>query len=170
MNRSAVLRRGLERSGTSQSELSRLTGVPQGRISRYAAGRLEPSEGNLDHFLSALGMQVSYEVFPVAMERTKLRSWMLHREISRRLSAGMDESDWERMARNLDRLRSGTRGQPHDRNIGRWQRIVGDRDLRGLRRVLLDTSIDGVEMREVSPMSGFLTDGERLQVLQGVLR
>jgi transcriptional regulator with XRE-family HTH domain len=170
VNRSEVLRRGLSLTGVSQSELSRLTGVPQSKVSRYVTGRLEPSEPTLDQLMSGLGLQVSFDVAPVRMERTKLRGWMLHREVSRKLSTSLGEPEWERMRRNLDQVRAHTQGQPHERNLDRWQRIIESRDLRELRHVLLDTSTDGIEMREVSPMSGFLTDDERLKVLEQVRR
>ncbi len=43
VNRSEVLRRGMDSTGTSQAELSRLTGLPASKISRYVSGKLEPS-------------------------------------------------------------------------------------------------------------------------------
>lgn len=54
--------------------------------------------------------------------------------------------------------------------MDRWQRIVDSRSLRDLQRVLVDTSTDGIEMREVSPMTGVLTEDERLGVLAGIRR
>lgn len=105
------------------------------------------------------------------MERTKRRSWLLHRQISRKLGiAGVDDSGWERMQRNLDRVRLNVQGVVHERNLDRWQRIIDSKGLRDLHRVLVDTSPDGIEMREVSPMTGFLTEDERLSVLAGIQR
>jgi transcriptional regulator with XRE-family HTH domain len=159
----------MEMMGTSQSELSRLTGVPQSKISRYVTGRLEPSVPMFNLLLSSLGVQVSFDVSLVRMERTKLRSWMLHRAVSRKL-VDVGDKDWERLSRNLEHVRLATRGQPHERNIDRWQVIIDGRDVRGLRRVLVDTSTDGIEMREVSPVTGFLSDEERMRVLKEVPR
>lgn len=171
VNRSEVLRRGMDSTGTSQVELSRLTGLPPSKISRYVSGKLEPSEPTLKLLLSGLGLQVGFNVSPVPMERTKRRSWLLHREISHKLGvSGIDESGWDRMQRNLDRVRSNTQGAVHERNLDRWQRIGDSRSLRNLQRVLVDTSTDGIEMREVSPMSGFLTEDERLGVVAGIQR
>jgi transcriptional regulator with XRE-family HTH domain len=154
----------------SQSELSRITGVSQGRISQYLTGKLEPSEPTLERLVAGLGLEITLTVQPVTMERTKLRSWMLHREVSKKLSDGIGEQDWLRLSRNLDKVRSGTRGQPHERNITRWQQIIDHRDQKQFRRVLTDTSVDGIEMREVSPVKGFLTEDERLDVLSRVPR
>lgn len=171
MNRGAVLRRSMESTGTTQVELSRLTGLPQSKISRYVTGRLEPSERTLDLMLSSLGVQVEFDVTPVVMERTKLRSWLLHRQISRKLSGtGIDESDWNRMQRNLDRVSQNSQGEVHERNLDRWQRIIDGRSLRELQRALVDTSDVGIGMREVSPMTGFLTEDERLVVLAEIHR
>ncbi len=161
----------MDSTGISQVELSRVTGVPPSKISRYVSGKLEPSEPTLELMLSSLGLQVGFEVSPVPMERTKRRSWLLHRLISHQLGiTGIDDSGWERMQRNLDRVRSNTQGPVHERNLDRWQHLIESRSLRNLQRVLVDTSTDGIEMREVSPMNGFLTEDERLGVLAGMRR
>lgn len=161
----------MDSTGMSQVELSRLTGLPPSKISRYVSGKLEPSEPTLDLLLSSLGLQVDFDLEPVPMERTKRRSWMLHRLVSRKLgTTGIDNSGWGRMQRNLDRVRSNIQGPVHERNVDRWQQIIDSRSLRDLQRVLVDTSTDGIEMREVSPMTGFLTEDERLGVLAGVGR
>jgi hypothetical protein len=66
---------------------------------------------------------------------------------------------------NLQRLRGGVRGQPHVENLRRWQRLVDDGDLTGLRRVMTGRDRDSVQMREVSPLGGLLPQQERAQVL-----
>lgn len=105
------------------------------------------------------------------MERTKMRSWLLHRLISRKLSvAGIDDAGWDQMRRNLDRVRRNSQGEVHERNIDHWQDVIDDRSVRELHRVLVDTSDMGIGMREVSPMTGFLTEDERLGVLAEIDR
>ncbi len=69
------------------------------------------------------------------------------------------------MLRNLQRLRESTRGQPHLRNLDRWQRLIQDGDLSGLRRVMTGRDTDSVQMREVSPLGGLLSQEERSEVL-----
>ncbi len=161
----------MDSTGVSQIELSRLTGLPPSKISRYVSGKLEPSVPTLDLLLASLGLQVDFDVSPVPMERTKRRSWLLHRQISRKLGVtGVDDSGWGRMQRNLDRLRANVQGSVHERNLDRWQRIIDGKSLRDLHRVLVDTSTEGIEMREVSPMTGFLTEDERLSVLAEIRR
>jgi hypothetical protein len=69
------------------------------------------------------------------------------------------------MLSNLERLREGTRGQPHLRNLDRWQQLIDEGDLSRLRCVMTGLDTDSVEMREVSPMRGLLTQTERSDVL-----
>ena len=68
--------------------------------------------------------------------------------------------------RNLTRLREGTRGQPHLRNLDRWQRLVEEGDVSSLHRVMTGLDTDSIEMREVSPMHGLLSQKERTEVLR----
>jgi hypothetical protein len=69
------------------------------------------------------------------------------------------------MLDNLQGLREATRGQPHLRNLDRWERLIEDGDLSRLHRVMTGLDTDSVEMREVSPMRGLLPQAERSDVL-----
>jgi hypothetical protein len=69
------------------------------------------------------------------------------------------------MLRNLTRLREVTRGQPHLRNLDRWEHLIENGDVSGLHRVMTGLDADSVEMREVSPMRGLLSQAERSEVL-----
>ncbi|GAB4905848.1 hypothetical protein MAHJHV47_08690 [Mycobacterium avium subsp. hominissuis] len=68
----------------------------------------------------------------------------------------------------MRRLRSGVTGEPHMRNLDRWESLVRDGDVPGLHRVLTGLGRDCIEMREVSPMGGLLPDEERIRVLRTV--
>jgi len=68
--------------------------------------------------------------------------------------------------RNLGRLRGSVTGQPHTRNLDRWQLLVGQGDVLGLHRVLTGLDRDSIEMREVSPMGGLLPQDERQAALR----
>jgi hypothetical protein len=57
-------------------------------------------------------------------------------------------------------------GQPHTRNLDRWQSLVRDDDVLGLHRTLTGLDRDSIEMREVSPMSGLLPQDERQAALR----
>jgi len=170
MNRCDTLRQALSLSGVSQSELSRRTGVAQSRISDYANHRIEPSEASFDKLMAALGMVAQVSVGPAGMERTKLRSWMLHSLIAKKTKLALDESEWQLMRDNIQRLRKVTFGQLFEDCLNRWAEVVDRRDRRELGRILVDVSQDGITMREVSPMTGFLTEEERSGVLSQLRR
>jgi len=58
------------------------------------------------------------------------------------------------------------KGQPHLRNLDRWQSLIDRSDVPGLHRVLTGLDRGSIEMREVSPMGGLLSDEERSDVLR----
>ena len=68
--------------------------------------------------------------------------------------------------RNLGRLRGTVRGQPHLRNLDRWESLLVAHDVTGCHRILTGLDRDSVEMREVSPLGGLLPDGERPEALR----
>lgn len=162
-----ILRTVMQETGTTQSELSRVSGVRQPSISQCLSGRRHLSEDMLDRLLSCMGYRLETIRRPVRQElgRSPKRSWELHRRLSTHLTRETF-SEWRPiMLRNLQRLREGTRGQPHLRNLDRWQRLIQDGDLSNLRRVMTGLETDSVQMREVSPMRGLLPQEERSEVL-----
>ncbi len=98
--------------------------------------------------------------------RSPERSWRLHRQLAMRLTPESLREWRPTMLRNLGRLRESTRGQPHLRNLDRWELLIDNNDLSGLRRVMTGLDVDSIEMREVSPMGGLLPQAERDQVLR----
>jgi plasmid maintenance system antidote protein VapI len=165
--RGQILREVMSRSGITQSELSRVSGVKQPSISQFVSGRTELSDEMLDRLLSCMGYSLEIVRRPVKVEmnRSVQRSWRLHRQLSTHLSPDSVEMWRPVVLRNLERLRLGTHGQPHLRNLDRWQRLIDDRDIPGLRRVLTGLDLDSIQMREVSPMGGLLPQNERSKVL-----
>lgn len=57
-----IVRLARERSGLSQGELSRRSGVPQSLISRYEAGAVEPGMRTIQRLVNAAGVVMSIEV------------------------------------------------------------------------------------------------------------
>src|SRR5580704_11448469 len=100
---------------------------------------------------------------PVVPEltRSERRSWRLHCRLSIRLTPDSLEEWRPVIERNLERLRGGVTGQPHSRNLDRWESLVGHGDVLGLHRALTGLDRDSIEMREVSPMGGLLPQDER---------
>jgi len=163
-----ILREVMLETGMTQSELSRVSGVRQPSISQYLSGRGHLSDDMLDRLLSCMGYRLEVVRRPVRQNlgRSPKRSWELHRRLSSHLTSETLSVWRPTVLRNLDRLRVGTRGQPHLRNLDRWQRLIDDGDVSGLHRVMTGLDTDSVEMREVSPMGGLLTQAERSDVLR----
>jgi hypothetical protein len=167
-SRSDVLRKVMLETGTTQSNLSRLSGVRQPSISGFLSGKVDISDDQLDRLLSCMGFQLEVVRRAVApkLTRSERRSWQLHRRLSTLLNRQSFE-DWRpRIERDLDRLGNRVTGQPHERNLERWRQLVDRGDVPGMHRVLTRLDRDSIEMREVSPMSGLLPDEQRREVLQ----
>ena len=165
--RSEILREVMGETRTTQSLLSRLSGVHQPSISGFLSGRVDMSDEMLDRLLSCMGYQLEVVRRPVRprMTRSVERSWRLHRQLSTHVSPET-LGEWKpTIDANLDRLQRSVQGEPHTRNLSRWRTLVGEGDLSGLRRIMTGLDTDSVEMREVSPLGGLLSQDERLQVL-----
>ncbi len=154
-------------TSTTQSELSRLSGVRQPSISGFLSGRVDLSDEQLDRLLSCMGYRLEVVRRPVVpqLTRSERRSWQLHRRLSTLLTRQSFE-DWRpTMERNLDRLGDRVTGQPHEGNLDRWRQLVERGDLPGMHRILTGLDRGSIEMREVSPMSGLLPDEQPREVL-----
>jgi transcriptional regulator with XRE-family HTH domain len=165
---SPVLRDVMLATSTTQSELSRLSGVRQPSISQFLSGKVHPSDEQLNRLLSCMGYQlevVRRQVRP-ELTRSEWRSWRLHRQLSTHLTRSGLERWRPRVERNLERMRSSVQGQPHLRNLDRWESLLDRGDIPGLHRILTGLDRDSIEMREVSPLGGLLPNEERLEVLR----
>lgn len=154
-------------TGVSQSMLSRISGVRQPSISQFLSGRIEMSDEMLDRLLSCLGYRLEVVRRPVRVEldRSHQRSWRLHRQLATHLDGDMLD-DWvPTIMRNLLRLRHTVQGEPHLSNLDRWEVLLKQRDVPGMRRVMTGLDTGSVQMREVSPLGGLLPQAERVRVL-----
>lgn len=166
-DRGDLLREVMLVTGSTQSELSRISGVRQPSISQFLSGKVELSDEQLDRLLSCMGYRLEVVRRPVEpdLTRSERRSWQLHRHLSSRLTRTSLEVWHPTIERNLERLRDRVTGQPHQRNLERWTTLVESGDVLGLHRVLTGLDRDSIEMREVSPMGGLLSPEERSGVL-----
>ena len=167
-----VLREVMAETHVSQSELSRLSGVRQPSISQFLSGRIEISDEMLVRLLSCLGYRLEVVRRPVRVEldRSHLRSWRLHRQLATHLHPTVLDDSMPTVNRNLERLRNTVRGEPHISNVDRWQQLLDQRDVPGLRRVMTGLDTDSVQMREVSPLGGLMSQSERSKALESVGR
>jgi hypothetical protein len=168
--RSDVLREVMRETRTTQSLLSRLSGVHQPSISGFLSGRVDLSDEMLDRLLSCMGYRLEVVRRPVQPHLTRSvdRSWRLHRQLSIHLSRETLEKWRPSILSNIKRLQGSVQGQPHTRNLDRWRELVRDRNVSGLRRVMTGLDTDSIEMREVSPMGGLLPEDERTETLAEV--
>ncbi len=166
--RGDLLREVMRETRTTQSALSRLSGVRQPSISQFLSGTVELSDDQLDRLLSCMGYRLEVIRRPAVPEltRSERRSWRLHCRLSIRLTPESLEQWRPVIERNIERLRGGVTGQPHSRNLDRWESLVGHGDVLGLHRVLTGLDRDSIEMREVSPMGGLLPQDERQAALR----
>jgi transcriptional regulator with XRE-family HTH domain len=166
--RGEVLREVMRETRTTQSGLSRLSGVRQPSISQFLSGKVDLSDEQLDRLLSCMGYRLEVVRRPVMpdLTRSERRSWRLHRQLSSLLTKDSLEKWRPVIERNLQRLHGSVTGQPHSRNLDRWDLLVESGDVLGLHRVLTGLDRDSIEMREVSPMSGLLPQSERQAILQ----
>lgn len=155
-------------TSTTQSGLSRLSGVRQPSISGFLSGKVDLSDDQLERLLSCMGFRLEVVRRPVVpkLTRSERRSWQLHRRLSTLLNRQSLEEWRPTLERNLDRLNDRVTGQPHVRNVDRWRQLVNRGDLPSLHRVLTGLDRDSIEMREVSPMTGLLPDEQRREVLK----
>lgn len=166
-SRSDVLRGVMLETSTTQSGLSRLSGVRQPSISGFLSGKVDLSDDQLDRLLSCMGFRLEVVRRPVVpqLTRSERRSWQLHRRLSTLLNHESLEEWRSTLEHNMDRLRDRVTGQPHERNVDRWRQLIDRGDLPGLHRVLTGLDRDSIEMREVSPMGGLLTREQRNEVM-----
>lgn len=166
-DRGGLLREVMSETGTTQSELSRLSGVHQPSISQFLSGKVKLSDEQLDRLLSCMGyrLEVIRRLVEPDLTRSERRSWLLHRRLSSRLTQASLQQWRPTIEGNLQRLRDRVTGQPHQRNLERWTSLVEGGDVLGLHRVLTGLDRDAIEMREVSPMGGLLPQDERAAVL-----
>lgn len=172
MERPRILHDVMSRTGITQSRLSLLSGVKQPSLSQMLHGRIVMSDDMLDRLLSCMGYRLEVVRKPVLVEldRAAERRWRMHQPLVSQLSPESLRK-WRPVLRgNLERLKTSTRGEPHLRNLDRWNELVSSGDVRRIRRVMTGLDTDSIQMREVSPFSGLLPEAERRRALADVQR
>lgn len=164
---SDLLRQVMSETGTTQSALSRVSGVKQPSISKFLAGRVEMSDRMLDRLLSCMGyrLEVDRRATRLELARSVERSWRLHCQLVTHLDRQTLDEWAPTIQRNLKRLIENVQGQPHERNLQTWRKLVDSGNVPELRRVMTGLDTASIEMREVSPMGGLLSQSERSEVL-----
>lgn len=167
-SRATTLYQVMTLTGTTAGRLAGFSGVGESQISQFVCGEGDFVQAEFDLLLACMGFEIRPDrsIVVVQMNRSECRSWLAHRELSAYLTK-YPGIDWQSTVfANIDRLRRGTRGQPHMDNLVRWQRIAEEGGLRGIRQPLVGLDRRAIEMREVSPMGGLLPDDLRLRALR----
>lgn len=153
---------------TTQTALARLSGMKQPSISQFLTGKIDFSDEQLDRALACMGyrLEIIRQAVAADLTRSEQRSWRLHRELSARLTRDQLQLWQPVIEQNLVRLREGVSGEPHTRNVAAWQTLVESGDTTALHRVLTGLDRKSIEMREVSPMTGLLSDEDRVRILR----
>ena len=103
---------------------------------------------------------------PTGLTRREERtSWYLHRAVASRLLTRDRERILAAARTNLGRLRGNVRGPQAHAWLDRWQAAL-DGTTTDLIALMLDASPQGVDLRQVSPFAGALTQDERLAALR----
>ena len=165
-----MLREVMLETSTTQSHLSRLSGVRQPSISGFLSGRVDLSDDQLERLLSCMGYRLEVVRRPVVpkLTRSERRSWQLHRRLSSLLNSDSLQEWRPKIEHSAERLSGQVTGQPHESNLQRWRDLVERGGLPGLHRVLTGLDRDSIEMREVSPMGGLLTQEQRSEAIARV--
>ncbi len=106
----------LETSST-QSDLSRLSGVRPLSISGFLSGRVDLSDDQLERLLSCMDYRLEAAHRPVVakLTRSERRSWQLHWRVSSLLNCDTIQEWRPTIERNVGRLSGQVTGQPHER-------------------------------------------------------
>lgn len=165
---SEVLQNVMSTTGTTQSELARLSGMHQPSISQFLSGKINMSDEQLSRLLGCMGYKLEIELRATSAELTRSEhsSWLLHRALARRLDQSSFMAWLPIIRQNLTRLESTIQGEPHLANLAAWTELISRRDLIDLKKALTGLDRRAIEMREVSPFAGIMNDEERLAVLR----
>ena len=102
------------------------------------------------------------------LTRAERRSWTLHHRLSTHLTRSTLTQWRPTILANLERLRGAFEANRTSATSTDGKYWYSDGDVAGLHRVLTGLDRDSIEMREVTPLSGLLSDEERTKVLQEV--
>lgn len=138
-------------------------GIPVGRLARVLAVPMSVVQERADRHRHR---QQRGGVVNISERRTLV----LHRVLAERLDAATLASWTPRILANLDRLETHVQGRPHVQNLARRRCLVEAGDVEGIRAMLVSPEADAIQMREVSPMGGIITEAQRLTALNSIRR
>jgi transcriptional regulator with XRE-family HTH domain len=160
-----------DESGLSQRAFAARAETSGPTVAAYECGRKEPRLSTLERLAVTAGLQLEIRLVPAdrgarRRARREARSWALAAA-----TAGLVEQDYEAARRlahgNIERMESVTGSNRSRTLLAEWRRVVDDGPS-AVRRVLLDPSEHGHDMRQMTPFAGLMSDRERELVLDAV--
>lgn len=157
------------RAGLSQHALAQAASTSQPTIAAYEAGRVSPNVDTLTRLLKACGytIDVAPDIYTPRWTRVEEKSLAIHRLIAARIL--QDPTPTLRKARaNLAKLRSADRGNSA-RWLDEWDGLLA-RPTDEIVTAMLARTQHGIDLRQMTPFAGVLTDAERRKALRSVPR
>lgn len=156
------------RHGLTQSELGRLSGVPQPVLSAYEHGHRSPTLDTLQAILAVRDETIVVEPAQAAQhDRSAARTIEIHRIVLDKLLEDPDHV-LEQAEAQLELLHKASinRSKPY---LDAWRTLL-DGPRADLVRVLMSTSQHDVELLKVSPLATLLTEEDRAEVARRAVR
>src|SRR6056297_371536 len=168
MEAAHLLRSCRTRSGMTQRSLADAALTSQPTIAAYEAGRVAPNVDTFQRLLEACGctLRVADAEAP-RWSRVEEKSLAIRRLIAARLLSN-PSSVLEKARSNLASLRRSDRGNAA-RLLEEWAAIL-DQPLDAIVTAMLARTQHGIDLRQMTPFAGVLTDDERRKALRSVQR
>lgn len=157
-------------AGLSQRELAARAGTSGATVAAYERGSKEPRLSTLCRLLDAAGMRLDLSYTPVIYDgvarltREERRSLALHRAIVAKLAAD-PVGVLEKARRNLSVMRCANQDRSAEPWFAEWGRLLRG-PVSSLVEVLVSTSQQARDLRQVTPFAGVLSDEERRAIYQ----
>lgn len=167
---STLIREQRERSDVSVRELARRLDVSPATVQNYEraelTGRIQLD--TLTRALGALGATVSVRVTsrsPNRLERREERVALeLHKKVAQHLLRDVDAT-----LANVGEVAMASRARVDPVTaalIDEWMRLADTHDVAGLLHAMTATDRHSIDMRQVGPFNGVLSDDERLDAIR----
>jgi transcriptional regulator with XRE-family HTH domain len=163
----AQLRRCRDRAGLSQQSLADAAGTSQPTVAAYESGRVTPSVPTLGRLLTACGYTI--DIAPATdvprWTRVEEKSLAIHRQIAARLLRNPGAA-LAKARTNLRQLQAADRVHAA-RWLDDWDALL-DRPTDEIVTAMLARTQQGIDLRQMTPFAGVLTDTERRRALRSV--
>jgi transcriptional regulator with XRE-family HTH domain len=156
-----------KQGGLSQQALADASGTSQPTVAAYEAGRVIPSVPTLTRLLEACGYTIDVVTKPATPRWTRVeeKSLAVNRLIAARL-LNDPVPTLHRAKTNLTNLRSSDRGHSK-RLLDEWSNLL-ERPVDQIVIAMLARTTHGIDLRQMTPFAGVLTDAERRKALSSV--